>query len=293
MGTCIYINGEYYTDRDKACVSVFDHGYLYGDGVFEGIRVYDGLIFKCKEHINRLYESAKSLLLDIQISQAELTNLLVETVRRSELRDAYVRLVVSRGIGDLGLDIRLCKKPTVVIIVDKISLYPPACYENGLKVITTTTRRSRPDSLNCQIKSCNYLNNILAKIEVIRAGADEGIMLNDAGYVTEATADNIFIVSNDLLITPSHYFGILQGITRNTILRIALDMGLQAEVWGILVHDIYNAEECFLSGSAAEIIPVVECDGRVIADGKPGPIFKKLLGRFRETTKTEGILVYS
>lgn len=292
MGTCIYINGQFYEEREKATISVYDHGFLYGDGVFEGLRVYDGLIFKCAEHVKRLYESAKSIFLTIPVSREEITEIVKETVKRSGYRDAYIRLVVSRGVGDLGLDIRKCKVPSIVVIVDKITLYPQECYDNGLKVITTTTRRSRPDSLNCQIKSCNYLNNILAKIEVISADADEGIMLNDAGYVTEATADNIFIIKNNMLITPSHYFGILQGITRNTILHIGTEMGLESEVWGLLVHDIYNADECFLSGSAAEIIPVVECDGRQIADGKPGPIFRKLLEKFRETTTWDGVRVF-
>jgi len=291
MATCVYINGKIYTEREQATVSVFDHGFLYGDGVFEGIRVYEGNIFKCQEHIDRLYESAKTIYLDIQMEREEMISIMVDTVRKSGLRNAYIRLIVSRGVGDLGLDYRLCKKPTVVIIVDKITLYPPERYEKGLKVITTATRRNKPDSLNCQIKSCNYLNNILAKIEVIRAGADEGIMLNNSGYVTEATADNIFIIKNNILITPPSYFGILVGITRQTVLDIAPEQGLKVETAGLLVHDIYNSDECFLTGSAAELIPVVECDGRSIGKGCAGPVFKGLLQRFRELTKTVGVQV--
>ncbi|MBN2385058.1 branched-chain-amino-acid transaminase [bacterium] len=293
METCVYINGKMYHEREQAKVSVFDHGYLYGDGVFEGIRVYNGLIFKCREHIDRLYESAKTIYLDIQMSREEMTQAMIDTVRASGLHDAYIRLIVSRGVGDLGLDYRHCKKPTVVIIVDKITLYPPERYEKGLKVITTATRRNKPDSLNCQIKSCNYLNNILAKIEVIRAGADEGIMLNNSGYVTEATADNIFVIKNKTLITPPSYFGILVGITRQAVLDIAPDEGLHVETAGILVHDIYNADECFLTGSAAELIPVVECDGRAVGNGQVGPVFKALLKRFRQKTKDDGVQVFT
>lgn len=292
MGTCVYINGKIYRDREKATVSVFDHGYLYGDGVFEGIRVYDGLIFKCKEHVDRLYESAKTILLNIPMDKEKMTETMVNTVKESGLRDAYIRLIVSRGVGDLGLDIRLCKKPTVVIIVDKINLYPEERYKKGLKVITTTTRRNRPDSLNAQVKSCNYLNNILGKIEVIRANADEGIMLNDSGYVTEATADNLFVIKGNTMITPPHYFGILIGITRNIVMEIGEKLGLDVKEQGLLIHDVYNADECFLTGSAAELIPIVECDGRVIANGEPGSVFQKLRENFQSVTKNDGVRVF-
>jgi len=292
MGLCVYVNGEFYDSRDKATVSVFDHGFLYGDGVFEGIRVYNGRIFKGKEHFDRLYRSAKTLNITIPMEREELIKTTVETVRRTGLREVYIRLVISRGIGDLGLNPKKCGKATVVIIADAIQLYPPERYEEGLKVITCSTRRNRPDTVNCQVKSLNYLNNVLAVIEVVNAGADEGIMLNDAGYVGEATADNIFIIKDGVLETPPSYMGILEGITRETIVKIADESGIKVLKTGILMHDIYNADECFLTGSGAELIPVVEADKRIIGDGKPGPIFKMLLEKFRKLTLTDGIPVY-
>jgi branched-chain amino acid aminotransferase len=292
MGLCVYVNGKYYTNRDEACVSVFDHGFLYGDGIFEGIRVYSGRIFKGNEHFDRLYKSAKTLNIEIPMSREDLINTTIETVRRTSLRDVYIRLIVSRGIGDLGLSPKKCGKATVVIIADAIQLYPPEKYQMGLKVITCATRRNRPDTLNCQVKSLNYLNNVLSVIEVINAEADEGIMLNDSGYVTEGTADNIFIVKNNIVETPPSYMGILEGITRDTIIHLADQYGYKVSKTGILMHDIYNADECFLTGSGAELIPVVEADCRIIGNGKPGPVFKFLLEKFREITKTDGIPVY-
>jgi len=292
MGLCIYVNGKFFNSREEATVSVFDHGFLYGDGVFEGIRVYNGRIFKGDEHFDRLYRSAKTLNIKIPMEREEIIKTTVETVRRTGLRDVYIRLVVSRGIGDLGLNPKKCGEATLVIIAGGIQLYPPERYEQGLKVITCATRRNRPDSVNCQVKSLNYLNNVLAVIEVVNAGVDEGIMLNEAGYVGEATADNIFIVNDGILETPPSYMGILEGITRATIIKVAEENGIQVHKTGILMHDIYNADECFLTGSGAELIPVVEADRRMIGNGKPGPIFKKLLKQFRDITKTDGIPVY-
>ncbi|MBU1626760.1 branched-chain-amino-acid transaminase [bacterium] len=292
MGLCVYVNGKFYDTKEAATVSVFDHGFLYGDGVFEGIRVYDGRIFKGQEHFDRLYRSAKTLNINIPMEREELIKTTIETIRRTGLRDVYIRLVVSRGIGDLGLNPKKCGLATLVIIAGEIHLYPPERYEQGLKVITCATRRNRPDTVNCQVKSLNYLNNVLAVIEVVNAGADEGIMLNEAGYVGEATADNIFIVNEGILETPPSYMGILEGITRATIIKIAEASGIKVHKTGILMHDIYNADECFLTGSGAELIPVIEADRRMIGNGKPGTIFKMLLKKFRDITKTDGIPVY-
>lgn len=293
MGEVIYVNGKFHDDRAEAKISVFDHGYLYGDGVFEGIRVYAGNIFRCSEHIERLYNSAKYINMEIPMSPMEMTKTLVETVRRTELQDAYVRLVVSRGIGDLGLDPRKCGEATVVIICSGIQLYPEERYDKGLSVVTCSTRRNRPDSINAQTKSLNYLNNILARIEVNLANADEGIMLTDQGYVSEATADNIFIVKHGELVTPPSHMGILEGITRGAVIDLARELQIPVFEKAILIHDVYCSSECFLTGSGAELIPVVKADGRKIGNGKPGEIFKKLLKRFREITREQGVKVYT
>ena len=292
MSLKIFLDGRFVA-REKALISVFDHGVLYGDGVFEGIRVYSGNIFRCKEHIDRLYNSAKYIDMQIPLTHDQMVNAMVETIRRSGLRDAYIRLVVSRGIGDLGLDPRKCSKSTVVIICSGIQLYPEEKYEKGLVVITCSTRRNRPDCINAQTKSLNYLNNILARIEVNHANADEGIMLTDQGYVSEATADNIFIIKRGELLTPPSHMGILEGITRGAVLDLAKELGVPFKEKAILIHDIYCAEECFLTGSGAELIPVVSADGRTIGNGKPGKVFWKLLARFREITKEQGVKVYT
>jgi len=290
MGLCIYLNGKFHTKREEATVSVYDHGFLYGDGVFEGIRVYDGKIFKLHEHIKRLYQSAISIMLKIPLSQQKMKELVLETCRKTELNDIYIRLVVSRGPGDLGLDPRKCSEPTIVIMADKIALYPPEKYQTGIKVISSATRRNRPDTLNSQIKSLNYLNNILAKLETFSYGADEAIMLNDEGYVSEATADNVFIVKNShKLYTPPAYLGILEGITRGCVIEIAKKMDYQVIEEPFTVHDIYTSEECFLTGSGAELIPVIEIDDRAIGDGKPGKHFKKLLDAYQKMTHSEGV----
>ena len=284
----IYLNGKF-VDRDKALVSVFDHGLLYGDGVFEGIRSYDGLIFKLREHIDRLYESAHTIMLPPPMSKARMAEVVKQSLRVNRLKDAYIRLVVTRGVGDLGLDPRKCRKPTVFAIADKIRLYPAAIYEKGLPLITVATQRNVPEALNPQIKSLNYLNNILAKIEAINAGYEEAIMLSHSGYVTECTGENIFVVKGRQLLTPPPYIGVLRGITRQTVMELghAQRLGVREEL--LTRHDLFNADEVFLTGTAAEIVPVVKIDGRVIGSGKPGAATKKLQHAFRQLTKTEGV----
>lgn len=287
----VYINGEF-VDSDKAVVSVFDHGYLYGDGIFEGIRAYNGTVFKLKEHLKRLYSMSKALLLDIPITIEEMEEKVCETVKRNNLRDAYIRLVVSRGKGDLGLDPYKCDKPTIVIIADKIALYPEETYEKGLKIITSTYRRNSIQTLDPQIKSLNYLNNILAKIEAVKAGYSEALLLNLEGYVVECTGDNIFIVSNGTLFTPPSAAGALGGITRATVIDIAKKLNIPFEEKNISLFNVYTADECFLTGTAAEAIPVTEVDHRIIGSGKAGEITKKLISEFRKITSVYGTKVY-
>ncbi|MDD5568768.1 MAG: branched-chain-amino-acid transaminase [Candidatus Omnitrophica bacterium] len=285
----IYIDGKFY-EENEAKISVFDHGLLYGDGVFEGIRSYNRLVFKLREHIDRLFESAKSIMLTIPLSREELIKAVILTLKKNNLKDSYIRLVVTRGKGDLGLDPRKCKgKPTVIIIADKIALYPQTLYQEGLKIITVPTIRNLPEALNPQIKSLNYLNNILAKIEATNAGCDEAIMLDSLGYVAECTGDNIFIVKGKNLYTPPQCMGTLRGITRDAVLEIARKNKIPAHEHVITRHEVYISDECFLTGTAAEIIPVVAVDGRVIGDGRPGKITSVLLKKFRELTKREGI----
>jgi len=284
-------NGAFYT-KENARVSVFDRGFLYGDGVFEGIRAYDGRVFRLEPHLARLYHGARAILLDIPMTPQELAGKVVEAVQRSGLRNAYIRLVVSRGCGDLGLDPRNCHTPaTVVIIVDKLALYPREVYESGLEVITCFTRRNLAVALNPEVKSLNYLNNILAKIEVVRAGAHEGLMLNHAGYVAEATGDNVFVCRNNRIATPPVHAGILGGITREAVFELAAEMGVPLCEEDMTQYQVYTADECFLTGTAAEIVPVTRVDGRVIGDGRPGPITKRLMERFKEVTLTEGVAV--
>lgn len=291
MGLTIYLDGKF-VPQEQAVVSVFDHGFLYGDGVFEGIRAYNGRVFKLDEHLTRLYESAKAIALEIPISLEEMEQAVLTTVRVNNLRDAYIRLVVSRGVGDLGLDPEKCSRPTIVIIATTINLYPQEMYQNGLEVVTVATRRNFPDSLNPRIKSLNYLNNIMAKLEQKLSGAFEGIMLNQEGYVTEATADNIFIVKNGELITPPTYVGILEGVTRNTVIELAKGSGIPVAERVFTRHDLYVADECFLTGTAAEVIPVTKIDGRQIGSGKPGQLTKQLIAEFKKFVKTNGPEVY-
>ncbi len=285
----IYINGKFY-EKEDARISVFDHGLLYGDGVFEGIRSYKRLIFKLKEHIDRLFESAKSIMLDIPLTKEQLIKAIIRTLKENKLEDAYIRLVVTRGEGDLGLDPRkCCGKKTIIIIADKCALYPERFYREGLKIITVPTIRNLPEALNPQIKSLNYLNNILAKMEAVNAGFDEAIMLDHLGYVAECTGDNIFIVKKNHLYTPPQCMGTLRGITRDTVLEISRKDKISSHEHVITRHEVYISDECFLTGTAAEIIPVVNVDGRIIGTGKPGKITLGLMKRFREATKGEGV----
>lgn len=288
MGLKIYLNGKL-VDQKDARISVFDHGLLYGDGVFEGIRSYDSLIFKLKEHIDRLYESARSIMLKIPISKMDMTKAVIQTLRANKFRDAYIRLIVTRGDGDLGLDPRKCPKPTIIIITDKIALYPERYYKEGLEIVTVPTQRTNPEALNPQIKSLNYLNNILAKIEAIHAGVEEAIMLNASGYVAECTGDNIFIVKRSRLLTPPISAGALRGITRQAILDLAKKANIPFAEETLTRHDLFNADECFLTGTAAEIMPVVKIDRRPIGFGEPGKMTLKLLADFRKLTQIDGV----
>ncbi len=285
----VYIDGKFY-DKQDAKISVFDHGLLYGDGVFEGIRSYNRRVFKLPEHIDRLYNSAKAIMLEIPISKKQMEQAVIDTLKENNLSDAYIRLIVTRGVGDLGLDPRKCSSPSIIIIADKIVLYPQEFYINGLEVITVSTRRNLPTSLNPAIKSLNYLNNIFAKIEAIRAGCEEAIMLNKDGYVAECTGDNIFIVKENVLITPPLYIGALPGITRAAVIDIAkTKLRLLVKEEPFTVYDVYTADECFLTGTAAEVVPVVKVDSRIINDGKPGKITKQIIEEFKELTRTTGV----
>ncbi len=283
----IYLNGQF-VERDAAKVSVFDHGFLYGDGAFEGIRSYDCLVFRLKEHIMRLYETAHTMMIAIPFNQQAMIDAVVETLRVNGLKDAYIRLIVTRGEGDLGLDPRKCfGRPSVIIIADKITLYPKELYENGMDVITVPTVRNHPEALNPQLKTLNYLNNIFAKIEATNSGFSEAIMLDTSGYVAECTGDNLFIVKNGVISTPAH--GQLKGITRGLVLETADKCGLTVAEGNITRHEIYNAHECFLTGTAAELIPVVKVDGRVIGDGRPGEVTRRMLKMLHEATRRDGV----
>ena len=285
----VYINGKFY-EKNDAKISVFDHGLLYGDGVFEGIRSYNRLVFKLKEHIDRLFESAHSIMLKIPLTKDEMSKAVILTLKENNLTDAYIRLVVTRGEGDLGLDPRKCAgKTTIIIIADKIALYPQKFYKKGLEIITVPTIRNLPEALNPQIKSLNYLNNILAKIEATNAGYEEGIMLDSLGYVAECTGDNIFIAKSEHLYTPPQCMGTLRGITRDTVLEIARKNKIPVHEHVLTRHEVYISDECFLTGTACEIIPVVKVDGRVIGDGKPGKLTLNLMQKFKELTKKEGV----
>ncbi len=292
MSLYTYVNGKF-VPKEEASVSVYDHGFLYGDGVFEGIRVYTGRIFKLDAHVARIFESAQALRIEIPMSREQMTEAIVETVRRSGLRDAYIRPVVSRGAGDLGIDPRKCPRASVVIIVDTIQLYPEEAYRKGLRIVTTSTRQRPVDVLNPRIKTCNYLNNILARIECNLAGADEGLMLTAQGYVAECTADNIFCVRKGKVLTPPLHLGILEGITRQTVLGLCATVGIPATEQILTLHDLYTADECFLTGTGAELGPVVEVDGRKIGTGQPGPITHRILTAFRELAAREGTPVYA
>lgn len=288
MGLKVYINGKY-LDKEDAKVSVFDHGLLYGDGVFEGIRSYGRLVFKLKEHIDRLYESAHGIMMKISLSKKDMIEAVVATLKLNKLNDAYIRLVVTRGIGDLGLDPRKCKDPSVIIITDRIQLYPEKLYQEGLRLITVPTPRNIPEALNPQIKSLNYLNNILAKIEAINSGYEEALMFTASGYVAECTGDNIFIIKGNRLITPPAYLGILKGITRLAVMDIGKKLKLDVREEVLTRHDLFTSDECFLTGTAAEIVPVISIEKRIVGDGKPGKATLKLMKEFKELTKTDGV----
>jgi branched-chain amino acid aminotransferase len=287
----VYIDGQYY-DEDKAKISVFDHGLLYGDGIFEGIRVYHGKVFKLKEHIDRLFYSAKAILLEIPMSHAAIMKAVVDTCRENQIRDGYVRLVVTRGVGTLGLNPNRCKNPSVIVIAGKIQLYPPELYEKGMEIITVPTVRNLHSALNPAIKSLNYLNNILAKIEANNSGCEEAVMLNAEGFVSECTGDNLFIVKAGHLYTPPLYAGALYGITRGVVLELASKCGLPAGEANLTRYDLFNADECFLTGTGAELVPVVKIDGRVIGAGTPGEWTRKLVTEYRSLTKTSGEPIY-
>jgi branched-chain amino acid aminotransferase len=275
--------------EEEAKISVFDHGFLYGDGVFEGIRAYHGRVFRLEEHINRLFESAHSIMLPIPFDRNGMVDAVVRTVRANNLRDAYIRVVVSRGCGDLGLDPRKCRESQVVIIADKIVLYPGELYEKGLTVITVATRRNIAAALDPKIKSLNYLNNILVKIEANQAGVMEALMLTGDGYVSEGSGDNIFIYRKGVLMTPPPYLGILEGITRAAVIDLARGEGITVQEAPFTRHDLYVSDECFLTGTAAEVIPVIEVDARAIGSGRPGPVTRRLMELFRNLTATEGV----
>jgi branched-chain amino acid aminotransferase len=287
----VYIDGEFCDEAD-AKISVFDHGLLYGDGIFEGIRAYNGRVFKLKEHIDRLYYSAKSILLNVPLNHAEMTRAVVNTCRENNIRDGYIRLVVTRGPGGLGLNPNKCKKPCVIIIADKIQLYPEEMYEKGLEIVTVPTTRNSPNMVNPAIKSLNYLNNILAKIEANNAGCEEAIMLNAQGYIAECTGDNLFILKDGQMFTPPLAAGALYGITRATVIDLARELGIQVSEPNLTRYDVFNADECFLTGTGAEIIPVVKLDGRVIGNGKPGRITTTLVQRYQALTTSSGHSIY-
>jgi branched-chain amino acid aminotransferase len=284
MSRQIYISGTFYPQED-AKISVFDHGLLYGDGVFEGLRAYGGMVFRLAEHVVRLYESAKAIWLEIPMSQKEMCDAVNEAVRINKIVDGYIRLVVTRGAGTLGLDPNRCSNPQVIIIADAISLYPKELYEQGLEIVTVSVQRSHPAALNPRIKSLNYLNNILAKIEGLQAGCIEALMLNHKGEVAECTGDNIFLVRGGVLCTPPLDAGILAGVTREAVIELAREAGIEVRELALTKHDVYVADECFLTGTAAEVIAVVKVDSRAIGAGKPGPVTRDLNERFKKLTR--------
>ncbi|MCQ5340115.1 MAG: branched-chain-amino-acid transaminase [Candidatus Methanomethylicia archaeon] len=289
----VYISGNF-VEKSKACISVFDHGFLYGDGVFEGIRAYNGYVFKLKEHIDRLYASAHSIMLKIPISKEEMIKAIIETLRVNSLKDAYIRVIVTRGEGDLGLDPRKCKKPNIIIITEKIEVLPKEAYERGARVIISWVRRDRIDATSHEIKSLNYLNSILAKIEANVFNADEAIILTTDGYVCEGPGENIFLVINDELLTPPTYTGALPGITRQVVMEIAKNNNINVREKLITVHELFNANEAFFTGTGAEIVPIVEVSGRKIGDGKPGKTTKFIIEEFKKyvADPKNGIPIY-
>lgn len=283
----IFIDGQYFGENE-AKISVFDHGLLYGDGIFEGIRAYNGRVFRLKEHIDRLFYSAKAILLTIPMSHQEIMKAVVDTCRENGLREGYIRLLVTRGVGGLGLNPNKCKRPSIIVIADKIQLYPVEYYEKGLEIITVPTTRNLHNAVNPAIKSLNYLNNILAKIEANNGGCEEAIMLNNEGYVAECTGDNIFIIKGGELMTPPLSAGALYGITRGVVMDLARESGLKVSEPNLTRYDIFNADECFLTGTGAEVVPVVKVDGRVIGSGQPGDRTRELVNKYHALVQSSG-----
>jgi branched-chain amino acid aminotransferase len=291
MNLKIYIDGNFH-DQTEAKISVFDHGLLYGDGVFEGIRFYNDRVFRLEEHIDRLWDSARSIALELPMSKSELIAATLETIRQNDLHDGYIRLIVTRGVGSLGLSPESCRRPSIIIIAATIALYPEDLYQKGLTMVTCSTRRTPPAALSPRVKSLNYLSNILGKLEAQNAGAAEGLMLNEQGYVTECTGDNIFIVKKGEISTPDLNSGILAGVTRGVVFELAEELGIRTVERELIRHDIYTADECFLTGTAAEVIPAVQLDRRLVGNGQPGPITLRLIERFRELTRATGTPIY-
>lgn len=287
----IYLDGDF-VKKEDAKVSVYDHGFLYGDGVFEGIRSYNGNIFRLEEHLVRLYESAKSILLEIPYTIEEMTEVVKETIKVNSLQSAYIRLIVSRGVGNLGIDPRSCKQASVIVIAEPLALFPAELYETGIEIVSASSRRNRSDVLSPKTKTLNYLNNILVKIEANLAGVSEALMMNGEGYVAEGSSDNIFIIKDNKLITPPGYIGALEGITRNAILEVAANKGYEAIEGVFTRHDVYVADEVFLTGTAVEVIAVVKVDGRVIGDGTPGKVTNDILEGFRAIVEQDGVKAY-
>ena len=283
----VFVDGKF-VDEKKAVVSVFDHGLLYGDGVFEGIRAYNGRVFKLSEHVDRLFYSAKAILLKIPMSHRAICEAVRAACKRNKIRDGYIRLVVTRGAGTLGLDPNRCSNPQVIIIADKIQLYPETFYKKGLEIVTVPTTRNHTNAVNPAIKSLNYLNNILAKIEAINAGCVEAIMLNSQGFVAECTGDNVFMLKGGQLLTPPLAAGALYGITRSVAIELAESLGIEAKEPNLTRYDLYNADEVFITGTAAEVVPVVKIDGRQIGTGKPGKLTKKLIKAYQDLTNSTG-----
>ena len=285
MSLKIYIDGKLY-DKEDAKISVYDHGFLYGDGVFEGIRSYGGKVFRLAEHLDRLWDSAKAIWLEVPISKQQMAKAIEDTLAVNGIEDGYIRVVVTRGAGTLGLDPNRCSSPQVIVIADLISLYPEELYREGLEIVTVSVMRNHPAALSPRIKSLNYLNNILAKIEGLQAGCMEALMLNHKGEVAECTGDNLFLVRRQRLLTPPNEAGILEGITRDAVIGLARGMDIEVAEVPLTKHDVYIADECFLTGTAAEVVPVVKVDSRTIGEGVPGPITRELMTRFRELTRS-------
>lgn len=286
----VYIDGVF-VEKEDAKISVFDHGLLYGDGIFEGIRVYKSCVYRLDEHLERLEYSAKAILLDMPWTRQEISDVVCESCRINGIRDGYIRLIVTRGVGSLGLSPNSCKRPSLICIADSIALYPKECYTEGLSIVTVPTRRMGPAALNPGVKSLNYLNNIMAKIEAAQAGALEAIMLNDQGYVAECTGDNLFIVHKGKIYTPDAANGALRGITRQAVIDMAAKLGYPLKEANLTRYEVWNADECFLTGTAAELIPVVKLDSRTIGDGKPGPVTRALHAAFHDEVVTHGTML--